>query len=182
MRILVDVDCVVLDLMPVWLDRYNADYNDTLTVDRITEWNIEKFVKPECGMRIYKYLEQPDLYDNVRTIGGAWLTIKEFLQEKNEVIYVSAGFYPAPKIKCLQRNGLEVNESNFIATARKDCVFGAVLIDDNPKNINEFPYPGILYTQPWNVDVELWNNTWDCAAQDWLEVRKIVRCMHGYGR
>ena len=182
MRILVDVDSVVLDLMPVWLDRYNADYNDTLTVDRITEWNMEKFVKPECGVRIYKYLEQPDLYEDVRTIGGAWLTIHEFLLENNEVIYVSAGFYPAPKIRCLRRHGLEANEDNFIATARKDCVYGDVLIDDNPKNINLFPYPGVLYTQPWNAEVELRNNTLDTRANGWLEVRKIVRCMHGYGR
>jgi len=62
MIIAVDVDGVIVDLVTPWLRRYNLDYNDDLTPESIQDWEVDKFVKIECGERIYKYIENPDIY------------------------------------------------------------------------------------------------------------------------
>ncbi|GAA3324335.1 hypothetical protein GCM10020331_051790 [Ectobacillus funiculus] len=40
--LLIDMDSVICDLMSVWHERYNRDYQDNLTVDRLECWNSEK--------------------------------------------------------------------------------------------------------------------------------------------
>lgn len=52
----VDVDDVCLDLNSVWLEDYNQVYNDNLKTEDITDWIITKFVKPECGNKIFDLL------------------------------------------------------------------------------------------------------------------------------
>jgi len=74
MVIACDVDDVACDLVTEWIRLYNRDYFDTLSTPDITEWNIVKFVKPECGDKIYDYLDNPSLYDTIypveRSIDG----------------------------------------------------------------------------------------------------------------
>ena len=67
-----DIDSVLADLMPVWVERYNIDYNDNLTVKKIKDWDMSRFVKPECGKKIFDYLNDPNLYDYVNPIENAW--------------------------------------------------------------------------------------------------------------
>ena len=58
MRILVDIDSTIADMMPVWLEMYNNDYGDRLEPEDITGWSIHTFVKHECGKKIYSYLSR----------------------------------------------------------------------------------------------------------------------------
>ena len=56
MIILVDVDGVVANLADEWIKRYNADWDDNLTKEKIKTWGIVEHIKPECGNRIYEYI------------------------------------------------------------------------------------------------------------------------------
>ena len=53
MIVAVDIDDVIISLVPTWLHLYNKDYKDNLSKNDITDWQIDKFVKPECGINIY---------------------------------------------------------------------------------------------------------------------------------
>ena len=55
LTILVDMDSIAADLQEKWYGAYNKRYNDTITVDDILSWDTHKYVKPECGKKIYKY-------------------------------------------------------------------------------------------------------------------------------
>ena len=55
MRICIDIDGVVNNLPETVIDVYNEDYNDNLTINDITKYNIENFVKPEAKENFYKY-------------------------------------------------------------------------------------------------------------------------------
>ena len=55
MIVAVDIDDVIISLVPTWLHLYNKDYKDNLSKNDITDWQIDKFVKPECGINIYNY-------------------------------------------------------------------------------------------------------------------------------
>ncbi|MCJ7984909.1 hypothetical protein MUB16_14170 [Priestia sp. OVL9] len=44
--------------MTDWHNQYNKDYCDSLSVEKLKCWESEKYVKPECGTKIYDYLDQ----------------------------------------------------------------------------------------------------------------------------
>jgi 5'(3')-deoxyribonucleotidase len=154
-RILVDVDSVVIDLMPTWLSYYNDDYHDQLTVNQITEWDMCKFVKPECGDKIYDYLHDASLYDSVRPIDGAISSIHWLRQHSYDVRFVTSGVQPA-KIEWLGNHGLLL-DSNFlfsrdvVVAHDKSIINGDILIDDNSENCSSFSGSSILFAQPWNA-------------------------------
>ena len=66
-----DVDGVVANLTKPWLARYNKDWNDNLKIKDIEGWGIQDYVKPECGLKIFNYIKDPSLYDEVLPFSGA---------------------------------------------------------------------------------------------------------------
>jgi hypothetical protein len=54
-----------------WIWLYNYDYSDSLDYLDVDEWDVSKFVKPECGKKIFDYLLYKDLYDHVSPIPDA---------------------------------------------------------------------------------------------------------------
>lgn len=150
-----DIDSVLADLMPVWVERYNIDYNDNLTVKKIKDWDMSRFVKPECGKKIFDYLNDPNLYDYVNPIENAWEGVNALKKYFDRVIYVTA-FHPmqgAKKFWWLNKFGFEVTTSDYIECTDKSLIKASYLIDDNSKNIKEFSGKGIIYSQPWNYGI-----------------------------
>lgn len=153
-RILVDLDAVVADLIPQWLEFYNTDYDDHLSVSDIKSWGIHEYVKPECGTEIYAYLEYPDLYAQVKPIDGAISSIHWLSQHAYDVRFVSSGVYEG-KYKWLHKYGLLRGDNpryspDLVIAHDKSLIIGDIMIDDNPNNLNEFRGKGILFAQPWN--------------------------------
>lgn len=42
------MDEVINNLVEKILVEYNKQYNDSLTLNDITDWEVKKFIKPEC--------------------------------------------------------------------------------------------------------------------------------------
>ena len=49
----IDLDQVLNNLNKKWFHAYNKKYNDNITIESVTAWDMLKFVKPECGTDIY---------------------------------------------------------------------------------------------------------------------------------
>lgn len=168
-RILVDVDAVIADLMPVWLSLYNIDYDDKLEAKDIFKWGIHEIVKPECGSSIFSYLERPDLYDNVKPIDGAISSIRWLRQHSYDVRFVTSGGFES-KIRWLGRQGFLMGENYFyspdlVVAHDKSIINADIMIDDNVKNCENFKGKSILFAQPWNEG----SNTW-FRADGWADV------------
>jgi 5'-nucleotidase len=149
MNILVDVDGVVVDTTGEVLRRYNIDYGDSLTNEDVLDWYTHKFVKPQCGKRVYGYYAEKDLYDKLEPIEGAVEAISA-LRENHRVIFVTSGFFFG-KIKFLKRHGFidDVKyDKNLIFAHSKDLILGDLLIDDRIENC--LGRPSLLFDQPWN--------------------------------
>lgn len=168
-RILVDVDAVVADLIPIWLDMYNKDYGDKLEVKDIFKWGIHEIVKPECGESIFNYLERPELYDNVKPIDGAISSIRWLRQHSYDVRFVTSGVLES-KIRWLGRHGLLIGENHLyspdvVVAHDKSIIIADIMIDDNVKNCENFKGKSILFAQPWNEG----NHPW-FRADGWADV------------
>lgn len=158
----VDVDEVCAGLLGEWLRRYNVDYDDNLTTDEATEWDMTKVVKPECGQDIYRFLT-PDIYDHVLPISGARQAVYELLAMGHRVVYVTASreLYSAiAKRAWLLRWGFlsPANvQRDFIPANDKSLIRADMLFDDRFENVASFPGCGVLISQPHNAKAPAWH-------------------------
>lgn len=149
-----DVDGVVADLLTNWLRWYNMGYDDHLAPEDITSWETDKFVKPECGKKIFTYLDDPRLYDEVFPYYGALKTINMLKSLGHRIIYptksplASAG----RKYYWLKQYGFIEDDKDYIELNDKSLVRADVLMDDYYKNLDNFVGTKVLFAQPWNTD------------------------------
>lgn len=160
MIVAVDVDGPIADLHTAWINRYNKDYKDGLVERDITTWDIHKYVKPECGHKIYDYLRMPDIYDDVKVSFGAKEGVEFLKQHGCRVVYLTAaptGFSDA-KQHWLVREGFldksKYTHEDLVVAKDKSLIRAQVLIDDGPHNIETFPGMCIVYDAPYNKDIK----------------------------
>ncbi len=141
MKIIVDLDGIVVDHTTSWFGYYNAEYGDKLTNADIKEWNTSLFVKPECGVKIFDYLAIPGFFEDLPALPGAIAALKMLQEDGHEVVICSATDIPeAAKGKMIWvRKYLPfLPKENLILTHGKYHVRGDILIDDSPHNIRKY--------------------------------------------
>ena len=157
MRIGVDVDQVVADLHTAWLAPYNVLFRNNMTPQDITDWNIEKCVKPECGSRIFDFLV-PELYDvAVQPIPQALDAVDLLRARGHEIVFISSCKTPEhadAKFAWLVRHGFLPKEGGlpfFLSMRDKSLAPVEVLVDDHHGNCESFKGRyAALVTAPYN--------------------------------
>jgi 5'-nucleotidase len=173
MLIGIDIDDTVADLVPTWIKRYNQKYSDTLAVKEISDWDISKFVKPECGKKIYDLLIK-NLYDDVLPIFGAIKGIHALREQGHQIVYITS-FCPTTagrKYDWLKEYHLIENLREYMECNNKALVRIDILIDDRAETIQNLSKStiGILYNRPWNVEAISHN----LRARSWKDVLSFV--------
>lgn len=176
--VFVDVDDVCALLSPVWLGLYNKDYNDNLTDDDLTDWYIDKFVKPECGLKIYHYLKEPSMYDKVEPREGALAGVEALRQIGFRVLFATSCPVEVAgrKFYWLREHGFVKKERDYIEIRDKSLLLGRYMIDDNYENVNGFAGYGYLLTRPWNKKYK-----WYHRVESWEEFIPIMQKNYNKG-
>lgn len=162
LRILCDLDGIVVDLYGAWLSLYNKEYKDSLTVNDLDQFDMHKNVKPECGSKIYDYLETKDFFFNLKPLPGAVAALRKIAKVHEVVILTAAVSYPesaADKIRWIAKYLPFINRKDVIVCTKKYYVYGDILIDDKSGNIisQKAHWPKTkIYTiaYPYNNDVK----------------------------
>lgn len=155
----VDVDGTVADIHTPWLSLYNSDYGDNLQLDQITDWGIHKFVKPECGKDIYKYLRMGALYESAKPIKGAQTAVALLRHHDVRVVLITACVPGTAETKreWLARHQFfdsdDEYHKDYIVCSDKRLIDCHVLIDDGPDNVRSFFGKRLLFDRPWNRHV-----------------------------
>jgi 5'-nucleotidase len=168
--LLFDLDGICCNLSKKWLASYNHEWEDELTEAAINEWEWHRFVKPECGKRIYHYLNQPGFFADLEPIEGCVASL-ERLAAVCELVVVTASPKEAAgdKIRWVNRYLPMVPKGNIVITHRKDLVRGDFMFDDAPKNLRNHPATRIMLDYPYNRDFH------DChRVSSWLEAEALI--------
>jgi len=172
--IAIDIDGVVGDVLTPWLNRYNHHYHDNITPKDISEWDIHKFLKPECGLKIYDYLNDPHLYDDVIPYPDTIQYIEKIKELKYRVVWVTSS--PAEssgrKFFWLKEYGFITNRKDYVEMTDKSLIRADVLIDDYFVNIDSFVGKGILFSRYWNLSLK--NDPRYLYAKDWNDVLEYI--------
>jgi len=175
MNIFCDIDDTLLNFIPTLLEVYNADYNDNLTKDDITDWQLDLFVKPECGVKIYDYFSDPNLnlYYAIKPIKNS-LNIINLLKKNNHRIIFCTRLDPFNrKLNWLVENGFTKDSKDYVLAEDKTLLDAYVIIDDRFKYIqeyNESHRKAILINQPWNKKYD-----YVYRAYNWNDVLNFIK-------
>jgi 5'-nucleotidase len=167
---LFDLDGICCNLITKWLAHYNRDYGDSLTPDHIVGWEWDRLVKPECGKKIYHYLNRPGFFADLEPIAGAAESLGR-LAEFCELVVVTASPKEAcrDKMRWVERHLPMVPRGNIVITYRKDLVAGDFMFDDAPRNLRHHPAIRIMMDYPYNRDFH------DCfRVRSWAEAEALV--------
>lgn len=171
--ILLDVDDTINNLISQWISIYNERYNDDLKHEDITDWDMTKFVKPECGENIYKLLGTPNLFSDLVSPLLNSIEVTKTLSEYFDIYIVSRCYDTniiEQKLKFLEKHFPHLNKYNFISTRHKFLIKGDIMIDDSIENITTSicDYK-LLFTQPHNKHF-ITNNEDIIRVNNWNEI------------
>ncbi len=162
LTVLCDLDGMVADLMTPWLRAYNQQYGDTLTHAQLLDFDIHHFVKPECGQKIYDFINSGDVYTQLEPLAGALSGIEVIEQMGHNVVIVTAGakhvHTAGHKLEWCKKH-LGFNRKKVIIAHQKELVRGDVFLDDSPKMIRNYRAawpntPILTIAYPHNLCVE----------------------------
>ena len=169
--VLIDVDDTVCDLLSVWLEVYNCDYSDNLTKNQMTDWDIQRFVKPECGNKIFRYLDDPNLnlYYAIEPMSGALETINILRDEGYKVIFATRIDPFQRKYKWLIEHGFLKNTKDYVVAEDKYLIKSDIMVDDRWSYIEDYKGFGILMDQPHNRKY-----SYPLRAYNWTDVYNFI--------
>lgn len=168
LKVGIDLDMVLNNLNRKWVDFYNKEYNDNLTLEDIKTWGIDEYTKPECGKNIFKFLAIPGFFRDLDIQPNAQEVVK-WLQEHYEVYILSASHYAVTGDKgaWLTEHFPFINYQNIIFCHNKSLVKLDYLIDDYGKNLDTFTGQGLLFDTHHNQSDYRF-----LRMKGWLEVKE----------
>jgi 5'(3')-deoxyribonucleotidase len=166
-----DVDNIVNTLTEAVLSVYNGDWDDNLTVNDITEYSIEKFVKPEAAEKFYEYFTDKRVWKRIKPIN---IEAVQWLIDHEDVYFVTAT-EPAnlyKKQRWLGRLFHNIDlRKRLVRCYDKGLMDVDVLIDDSTKNLNAGRYLGVCIAYPWNED---WTGLRFNTVAEWIKCKYNV--------
>ncbi|MCA1054244.1 5'(3')-deoxyribonucleotidase [Rossellomorea aquimaris] len=170
--LLIDMDSVICDLMTDWHNRYNQEFDDDLSVDKLLCWDSKKYVKEECGDKIYDYLHEPGLFLHLKPLPDA-IEVLERLSAHYELLIVTSSVSTAfmEKEQWVQNHLPFIGKENMIFSHRKDKICGDLLFDDAPHNLCSFKKTGrraVAMDYPYNRSVDV------PRVKGWLEFEQAL--------
>lgn len=189
-KILVDMDDTIEDLLGAWVSWLNRLYGTNVKPDDITSWDMREAFPMLTQREIYAPFQCSDFWDDVKPKPGARETLISFQELGYQVFIVTASHYATLKNK-IDRvfipNFPFISTNDLIITGHKQMIKADILIDDGVHNLIGSDCFKILMTAPHNRDfpaekygivrVDNWDEAFE-AVQDrvntirWLEQTK----------
>lgn len=176
--VIVDLDGIVADLLTPWLEAYNDLYDDSLEIHHVLSWDIHKYVKPECGKKIYGLIGEPNFYNRVPALDGAVEGVNQLIADGHEIFMCSAvavapGQTPG-KYQWVERNFPNFDPHRLVMCSHKYLLHGDVIIDDASHNILDYKkhHPeaqAVAIKYPYNQEIY---PVVDCLAYDCYRPRQ----------
>ena len=169
----VDMDGILVDLMPTWLDWYHANLahdDENVAIEDITR-DLHHIVK--AGKKVFDALNTPGWFKDLPELPGAIAALKLLVEQGHHVVICTSPGNsvdaPSDKTRWIRRNAPFLDKTNMIITHQKHLCCFDVLIDDDPKKIMKYKmtWPkakvmGIAW--PWNTDAP-----YDVRAEGWKD-------------
>lgn len=179
LKILLDMDDVMIDFLQRWVEVVNKKYNKTAKYTDIYCWSMHCIYPELTHDEIFNVLYKDEFWANVLPKYGAVKYIRRLIEDGHEIYVVTAS---CPKTMMLKQTHVLkkyfpfIPHENIIMAHNKQMVIGDILIDDNPKNLIGGTYKGILMTAPHNKQYPVRLHGWN-RVNSWDEIYELISNM-----
>lgn len=192
-RVMIDLDETTVSCLKPWIEAYNAEHGDNITVDQIKEWDFGG-VTIKKGVDMFEYIRAPGFFRHLKPLDGAIKAIRELHELKDEhgkraldiivCTAVSHGNQADDKFGWFKDHLAFLGKRNLMIGTRKELIKVDVYIDDSPQNHplirKEFPDAHILtIAYPYNevtakyVDLRVGGH--DRTAEAWDHFIRYIK-------
>lgn len=153
--LLIDMDCILVNMLPPWLARYNELTGENITMDMIQDYNVGLVCKNEKVL--YKILDEPDFFYNMEEMPGATKYLKRLIDDGYDVVIATqppriAELAVRDKRRWIQKRIPDFNLKNMIFCHRKFMLRADLMFDDKPEHLVEWKKvnpDGVTATLNW---------------------------------
>ena len=177
MKLAIDLDSVLVQLLPTWLQRYNQEYQDQLCIEDITVWEMERLVRRECGPRIYRYLQEPGFFRTLPPVPKGPEILERLQEEGHEIFLATASPLHAAtamwdKLQWTQEHLPFLDPASLIFIHPKHLLQTDLLFDDSPTQLDHFPGISVAMDYPYN------RGHGDYRVASWPEFYHLIHQLH----
>lgn len=152
--VLIDLDCIMVDMLPAWMDKYNKATGDGIKVADIKEYDLRSVCDP---IVLDKILCSPGFFYDMEPLPGAVEHFSSLYSDGYDLAMVTqpprkSEYAVRDKIRWVKKHIPEYDLSNMFFCHRKNLVRGAVLFDDKPEHLiswKENNTKGLTATIDW---------------------------------
>ena len=152
LRILVDIDDVLNDLLACWVKLLNKRYGLQADAEDLKIWNVQGIYPSLTVEQVYQPMYENEIWQMLSPRPTSVEYLKKMMDDGHDLLIVTASVYqtiPA-KMDWLFAAFPFISWENVIITRRKQLIQGDVLIDDGIHNLEGGAYFKILMDSPNN--------------------------------
>lgn len=176
MRILVDMDDTIEQLLKAWVSWVNARHGRSVALYDITDWDVTKAYPGLTQEEVYGVMCDEAFWLTVEPMPGAVEGVKYLIDRGHEVYIVTSS--KCDEIAGKMKNHLfrcfpYISWDQVVVTSRKQLLKADVLIDDGPHNLEGGDFIKILMDAPHNrkYDERAHGMT---RVYSWEEIIKLI--------
>jgi len=154
LRILVDLDDVLNNLLECWVKLLNQRYYLNAKAEDSRVWNVQGIFPTLTKEEVYRIIYEEEVWGMISPRATSVETLKTMMDDGHDVLIVTASVYETLPLKMdwLFATFPFLEWKNVIVTRRKQLIKGDVLIDDGIHNLEGGSYFKILMDAPYNQD------------------------------
>ncbi|MDO4741034.1 MAG: hypothetical protein Q4A66_10235 [Eubacteriales bacterium] len=157
MRILIDMDDTLEQLVVGWIAFLNEKYGTQICPCAVKDWDMCKAFPSLTRSQVYSALDEDALWEHVPPMPGAVETVKRLMDDGHEIFIVTASGYKslcAKMEKVLFRYFPYLSWEQVIVTSQKTLIDGDLIIDDGPHNLCGRHRRKILFSAAHNLSFD----------------------------
>ena len=154
MKIIVDIDGCINDLVDKTLAMYNAETNKNIQVSDIVSYNFYYCLPKEDAEGICKLFKRKELWNSLSPAHNSQVGLKTLI-DRGHKVYLATATDPCNfsyKIDWLKQYFPFISSDNVIRIMDKSLLNTDVLIDDCLDNLTKGIFERIVIDHPWNRD------------------------------
>lgn len=176
MRILIDMDDTIEQLLKGWIAWVNRRYGTETTIEDVKEWDVSKAFPTLTHDEVYDAIYAEDMWETVEPVPGAPEVIKSLKDKGHEIVIVTASPYRALHAKMekvLFKYFPYITWDDVIITSRKQLIRADMLIDDGVHNLIGGDYIKVLFDSVNNRDYDAEGNGM-YRVHNWKEAEELI--------
>jgi len=139
--LLIDLDCILVNMLPAWLDKYNDDTGENIKVSDVIDYDVRSICRDIEALD--KIIHEPGFFNDLVPMPHGPSIITKLMTEGYDIVFVTqaprgSDFAIRDKKEWIRKHFSDFNLENVVFCHRKELIRGDLLFDDKPSHLRKW--------------------------------------------